>query len=66
MQDEQMHMMLEDPHESIHVAAWDDGKVWVNMMIHRATVRVMLTRPETVRLIEMLQTAMDEKEPTNA
>lgn len=66
MQDEQMHMMLEDPYESIHVAAWDDGKVWVNMMLHRATARVMLTKPETKRLIEMLQMAMDEKEATHA
>lgn len=62
MQDKQMHIMLEDRSESIHVSGWDDGKVWMNVMIGRASVRVTLTKPETARLIEMLQTAMAEKE----
>lgn len=59
---EQVHMILEDNDESIHVSSWDDGKVWMNVMIARAGVRVILTKPETERLIEMLQTAMAEKE----
>ena len=62
MQDKQMHMILEDRSESIHVDAWYDDKVWMNLMIDKASVRVMLTKPETLRLIEMLQTAMAEKE----
>ena len=59
---EQVHMILEDNDESIHVSSWDDGKVWMNVMIARAGVRLILTKPETERLIEMLQTAMAEKE----
>jgi len=59
---EQVHMILEDQNESIHVSGWDDGKVWINVMVARAGVRVILTKPETARLIEMLQTAMAEKE----
>jgi hypothetical protein len=60
----QMHIVLEDQNESIHVSGWDDGKVWMNLMIDRAGVRVILTKSETERLIEMLQTAMAEKEAT--
>lgn len=59
---EQVHMILEDNDESIHVSGWDDGKVWMNVMIARAGVRVILTKSEAERLIEMLQTAMAEKE----
>lgn len=59
---EQVHMILEDQNESIHVSGWDDGKVWMNVMIARAGVRLILTKSETERLIEMLQTAMAEKE----
>lgn len=59
---EQVHMILEDNDESIHVSSWDDGKVWMNVMIARAGVRLILTKPEAERLIEMLQTAMAEKE----
>ena len=59
---EQVHIVLEDQNESIHVSGWDDGKVWINVMVARAGVRVILTKPETARLIEMLQTAMAEKE----
>lgn len=62
MEDKQMHMVLENSYESIHVAAWDDGKVWMNLMVERASVRVMLTKSEAQRLIEMLNTAMAEKE----
>ena len=62
MRDKQMHIILEDRSESIHVDAWDDGKVWMNLMVKKASVRVMLTKSETLRLIEMLQTAMAEKE----
>lgn len=59
---EQVHMILEDSNESIHVSAWDDGRVWMNLMVEKAGVRVILTKPETERLIEMLHTAMAEKE----
>lgn len=62
MKDKQIHIILEDRSESIHVEAWDDGKVWMNLMINRASVRVMLTKSEAQRLIEMLNTAMAEKE----
>jgi hypothetical protein len=62
MKDEQMHMVLEDRSESIHVDEWDDGKVWMNLMVKRASVRVMLTKSEAQRLIEMLNIAMAEKE----
>jgi hypothetical protein len=62
MKDEQMHLVLENSYESIHVAAWDDGKVWMNLMVERASVRVMLTKSEAQCLIEMLNTAMAEKE----
>lgn len=62
MKDEQIHMALENSYESIHVAAWDDGKVWMNLMVERASVRVMLTKSEAQRLIEMLNIAMAEKE----
>ena len=66
MQNEQTPLVLENIYESIHVTAWDDGKVWMNLMIDRASVRVMLTKPEAARLIEMLYIAMAEKETTNA
>ena len=66
MQNEHTSLVLENTYESIHVTAWDGGKVWMNLMIDRASVRVMLTKPEAARLIEMLQTAMAEKETTNA
>ena len=66
MQDKQMHMILEDCNESIHVDAWYDDKVWMDLMIHKASVRVILTKLETLRLIEMLQTAMAEKEAAAA
>ena len=66
MHEKQMHMILEDRSESIHVDAWDDGKVWLNLMIGRASVRVFLTKSEAQRLIEMLYIAMAEKETTNA
>jgi hypothetical protein len=59
---DQEYITLEDKNESIHVSGWDDGKVWMNVMIARAGVRVTLTKAETQRLIEMLQTAMAEKE----
>lgn len=62
MQNKQMHIVLEDQNESIHIDAWDDGKVWMNVMLIRAGVRVILTKSETERLIEMLQTAMAENE----
>ena len=62
MKDEQMHMILEDCRESIHVDAWYDDKVWMNLMIDKASVRVMLTKSEAQRLIEMLNIAMAEKE----
>jgi hypothetical protein len=62
MKDEPMHMVLENSYESIHVAVWDDRKVWMNLMVERASVRVMLTKSEAQRLIEMLNTAMAEKE----
>jgi hypothetical protein len=66
MENEQASLVLENIYESIHVTAWDDDKVWMNLMVERASVRVMLTKPEAARLIEMLQTAMAEKETTNA
>ena len=62
MKDEQMHMILEDRSESIHVDAWYDDKVWMNLMIDKASVRVILTKSEAQRLIEMLNAAMAEKE----
>jgi hypothetical protein len=60
MNHEQMHLMLEEASESIHVSGWDDGGVWMNLAINRASVRVILTKKETQRLIEMLQLALPE------
>jgi hypothetical protein len=59
-------LVLENIYESIHVDAWDDGRVWMNLMIDRASVRVFLTKSEAQRLIEMLNIAMAKKETTNA
>ena len=62
MHKEQMHLVLEDKSESIHVSGWDNGDVWLNLAISRASVRAILTKKEAQRLIEMLQAAMTEEE----
>ena len=59
MEDKQQHMYLQDSDESIHVSSWDDGKVWMNLSLSRASARVVLTKDEAERLIEMLQKAME-------
>jgi hypothetical protein len=59
MEDKQQHMYLQDSDESIHVSSWDDNKVWMNLSLSRASARVILTKDDTKRLIEMLQKAME-------
>lgn len=59
MQEKFRSMTLEDQYESIHVDSWDEGKVWLNLSLSRASARVVLSRAETIRLIQMLQMAMD-------
>jgi hypothetical protein len=58
MEDKQQHMYLQDSDESIHVSTWDDNKVWMNLSLSRARARVVLTKDEAERLIEMLQKSM--------
>ena len=58
MEDTQYHMHLEDSDDYIHVSIWDDNKVWMNVSLDRASARVILTKADTERLIEMLQKAM--------
>lgn len=58
MEDTQYHMHLEDSDDYIHVSIWDDNKVWMNVSLDRASARVILTKDDTKRLIEMLQKAM--------
>ena len=58
MEDTQYHMHLEDSDDYIHVSIWDDNKVWMNVSLDRASARVVLTKDDTRRLIEMLQKAM--------
>jgi len=60
MEDKQQHMYLQDSDESIHVSSWDDNKVWMNLSLSRASVRMILNRKETEALIWMLQNAMRE------
>jgi hypothetical protein len=59
MEDNQKHMYLQDSDESIHVSSWDDNRVWMNLSLSRASARVVLTKDEAERLIEMLQKAME-------
>lgn len=59
MEDTQYHMHLEDSDDYIHVSIWDDNKVWMNLSLDRASARVILTKDDTKRLIEMLQKAME-------
>jgi len=59
MEDKQQHMYLQDSGDSIHVSGWDDNKVWMNLSLSRASARVVLTKDEAERLIEMLQKAME-------
>lgn len=57
MEHEQQHMSLEDG-DFVHVSSWDDGKVWMNLSLSRASARVILTKDEAESLIKMLQKAM--------
>lgn len=60
MEDKQQYMYLQDSDESIHVSSWDDNKVWMNLSLSRASLRMILNRKETETLIWMLQNAMRE------
>ena len=59
MQDTQYHMHLEDSDDYIHVSIWNDNKVWMNLSLDRDSARVILTKNDTKRLIEMLQKVME-------
>jgi hypothetical protein len=58
MEHEQESLQLESLYDCIHVSSWDEGKVWMNLSLERASARVIMTRAEAERLVEMLQKAM--------
>lgn len=60
MENKQESLQLEGRYDVIHVSAWDDNQVWMNLSLDRASARVIMTKAEAERLVEMLQNALKE------